>query len=154
MIKSTDNQSVILHTADDLSQRSWDCYNSCSFDEATNALVTSILYLSSHNGQLAKHLDLEEMLYMKHARLAYMLLYSRDVEVSCDEFEVAYHNYKLMLEREHLTKPLSRSEFIDYVIQGIDKLDAKSNVVWKRGRVLDVSLIGVVKSKLDKKDVE
>jgi hypothetical protein len=153
-MESSDNQSAILHTADDLSQRSWDCYQRGSFSEASNALATNIVYVVSHRGQLTKHLDLGEMLYMKHARLAYMLLYSGDVDVSCDEFEAAYHNYKLMLERERLTKPISRSQFIDYVIQGIDKLDAKSNVVWKHGRVLDVHLISVVKSKLDKRDVE
>ncbi len=86
-----------------------------------------------------------ELLYLAHDHLAYMFLYSGNEIGANEQFNIAYDYYKEMLEQNGLNKPLPKSEFIDYAITGIGKVDANTGVAWKHELKLDTNVVNNVK---------
>jgi hypothetical protein len=135
----------VLRAEDDLQAKTWIIYTQGTFEQATNALTAHFQFIEAHKEQLSESRNVPLLLYLAHDHLAYMLLFSRNESRANEQFNIAYDYYKQMLEQNDLNKPLPKSEFIDYAITGIGKVDAKTGVVWKHELKLDTNVVNDVK---------
>jgi hypothetical protein len=139
------NREKVVQTEDDLQNKTWKIYIAGTFQEATNALTIYIQFLQVHQKQFSGYRSTNDLLYLANEHLAYMFLFSKNRISATQHFNFAYDYYKQMLEQDKINQPLPKSEFINYVLIGIGKVDAKTGTNWKRKMSLDTNVVNDVK---------
>jgi hypothetical protein len=139
----------IINSADGLMRNAWSNYYHSTFDEASNAWLAQINYLEANKSQLSKSRNLDVLLYVAHAHLAYMLLSCSNEIDALAHIEFA-HKYYLQMQAEMPNKNHAKSEFLDYIISGIESNDAKNTIItWKSKHNLNTNVVDKVKNILD-----
>jgi hypothetical protein len=72
-----------------------------------------------------------------------MSLHVNQPEVVLKEFERA-HTYHEKRSVRHGVAPITKSQYVDSVIQGIEKINQKYGAKWKDGLVLNTNVLAAV----------
>lgn len=124
--------------------RAYKSYQRDSFEVATNVLSKYIRFLEAQPPAVYRSRDVSRLSYIAHANLAYMLLCSGDAEGAGVNLNRAYAYHKKLVNKAQMD-PVTRTEFVDYIIKGVEKVDAKAGAAWKAAYAVDTNTVERVK---------
>ena len=132
-----------LRVLDQVMSDAYMSYTDESFTVATNKLVEYISFLEKNETELQGVRDVDGLLYLARVKLGYMYLHLGRADPAFAEFSLAYERYSRLLVPAGVTF-VPRTDFVAYVIRGIEELDAKTNVAWKAEVELGTNVIDTV----------
>jgi len=139
------NQRRVVRSADSWMNDAYEGYYLRSFGEVTNTLSAYIQFLEAHKKPLSRYKDVDRLIYLAHIHLAYMLVYSGNESAACHHLNLAYELHKRLRAKAGL-RAVPRQDFVEFVITGIEKVDAKrTNVAWKSEFPLNTNFVEKVK---------
>jgi hypothetical protein len=135
-----------VHLVDQQMSRAYESYRRDSFEVVTNALREYIRFLEAQPPEVFRSRDIFYLSYLAHAKLAYMLLCSADEQGAGLELDRAYSSYRRVQSKDNL-EPLAKSEFVDYIINGVERVDARTGVAWRSRHAIDTNTVAKVKQR-------
>ncbi|HOI38572.1 MAG TPA: hypothetical protein PLF11_14475 [Bacillota bacterium] len=120
----------LVQDIDHQMQDAYGCYTSRPFGEVTNTLIRYIGFLERTEHRVETYRDVDLLLYIARVKLGYMLLCAGQVDSAYAELSLAYERHKRVQEKARMDA-VPRSEFVAFVIAGVEKLDAKTGAAWK-----------------------
>jgi hypothetical protein len=116
--------------ADKRNHETYEVYVRGTFNETTNALLQYIQFLESHEKQLSPYRNMDLLLAVAHQDIAYMSICTGDETAACFHLNVAYERHKRLRTKTD-RQAIPRSEFVQFVINKVERADAVTNVVWR-----------------------
>jgi hypothetical protein len=113
-------------------QDTYRSYTSRPFGEVTNTLMRYIGFLERTEHRVETSRDIDLLLYIAQVKLGYMLLCAGQVDSAYAQLSLAYERHKRVQKKARMDA-VPRSEFVAFVIAGVEKLDAKTGAAWKSG---------------------
>lgn len=141
--QSHKTKAVALDVESDLQEASHK-YAKGSFGEATNALLASIRFLEVHKEQASRSYDVNVMLFVYHAKLAYMFIHSGNSNVASDHLRHAYNHHSQM-RLASKRPPIPLRDFVDFAIANVETADANTGAEWKSEYKFETNMIEGVK---------
>lgn len=135
-----------VYLVDQQMSRAYESYRRDSFEVVTNALREYIRFLEAQPPEVFHSRDIFYLSYLAHAKLAYMLLCSADEQGAALELDRAYSSYRRVQSKDNL-EPLAKSAFVDYIINGVEKVDASTGVAWRSCHAIDPNTVAKVKQR-------
>jgi hypothetical protein len=135
-----------VHLVDQQMNRAYESYRRDSFEVATNTLNDYIRFLEAQPPEVYRSRDILALSYIAHAKLAYMLLCAADEQGAGLELDRAYSYHRRLLSRANM-EPRAKSEFLDYIINGVERVDARTGVAWRSGHAIDTNAVAKVKQR-------
>lgn len=135
-----------VYLVDQQMSRAYESYRRDSFEVVTNALSDYIRFLEAQPPEVFRSRDIFYLSYLAHAKLGYMFLCSADEQGAALELERAYSNYRWVQRKDNM-ESLARAEFVDYIINGVEKVDARAGVAWRFGHAVDTNTVTNVKQR-------
>jgi hypothetical protein len=120
-----------------------DFYHVGSFTDVANRLNEFTQYVERNRAHLLADRDVDMVLEVVCRKLAYMSLHVNQPAAALTEFERA-HTYHGKRSVRHGIVPITKSQYVDSVIQGVEKTDQKDGAKWKDGLVLNTNVLAAV----------
>ena len=137
-----------VQEADRLNKQAFSEYTRGSFESASNALMTYTAYLDANEIQITSHREdvdvdlngnelsfslnrnIAVTQFSPHSMLACMMIYSANTNAALHHLSRAYP-YHVQIWARAQQSPVSRKEFVQFVLDGREKIDAKTGAAWK-----------------------
>jgi len=120
-----------------------EAYYQRPFKEVTNILAECIRFVNAYEQPLSRFYDVNVVYFDNHIRCAYMFLHSGDEDGALYHLKQAY-KYHARSRARSGEMPVPRSDFVDFVIRGIEWVDGHYNVAWKSEVVLCSNIVSRV----------
>ncbi|NGO38926.1 hypothetical protein G4L39_05890 [Limisphaera ngatamarikiensis] len=120
-----------------------EAYYQRPFNDVTNILAECIRFVRAYEKPLSRFFDVNAVLFDKHIKYAYMLLHSGGEDAALYHLNEAY-KYHARSRARSGGMPVPRSDFVDFVIRGIEWVDGHYNVAWKSEVVLCSNIVSRV----------
>jgi hypothetical protein len=120
----------MVRHADERNREAYDAYVRGTFNEATNALIQYVQFLESHEKQLSPYRNTDLLLVVANQDMAYMSMCSGDETAASFHLNVAYERHKRLRTKANRAA-MPRSEYVQFVINEVDREDAVTNVAWR-----------------------
>lgn len=124
----------------------YEAYAKEPFAKATNALGRYIVFLEANKNRVSTARNVDLLLYIARAKLGYMLLCAGQIEPAYGQLSLAYEAYERLQLRSG-SERVPRSEFVEFVVAGVEKIDAKAGAAWKSNYVLNTSVVAMMKAR-------
>jgi len=152
------NSSKVVHEADSLMHQAFQEYGNGSFGSASNALQTYVAYLDANEQRIAGYRDydakdlngndvpfpvsrdLPVMQLVPHSMLVCMMVYAGNTNEAVSHLSRAY-DYHTRIWTRTKRSPVPRAEFLQFILDGRDKIDSKAGAAWKAQIVLHTNVV-------------
>lgn len=138
----------IASVVDAKTQDTYRVYREGTLPEALHSVRAYTEFLSNHREQIQSVRKVDLMLYTSHGHLAYMLMFSSNTTGASEEFELAYRSYLRHVRGQASHTSLSLSEFVRFIVEGIEAKDKSTAVAWKAGGTLSTDIVDRVQATL------
>lgn len=154
--------SKTVAEADRLMQRAFSAYSHDPFESASNALQTYTAYLDANEQRIASYRDHDALdlngndvpfpvsrdipltQFSPHSMLACMMIYSGNTNKALHHLSRAYP-YHVQIWTRAQKPPVEKKDFVWFLLDGRDKIDAKAGAAWKAKFELDTNIVtGIV----------
>lgn len=115
-----------------------------TFREATNALGRFIGFVESNKDKLPSYKDVDAYLYTAYVCFSYMLMCLDEVRPAYSSVNKAYEYYKRTRDR-YFGEVLPRSQFVDFLISGVEQVDARQGARWRSDFKLNTNTVNRVR---------
>jgi hypothetical protein len=135
-----------VYLVDQQMNGAYESYRRDSFEVVTNVLSDYIQFLEAQPPAVFRSRDIIYLSYLAHAKLAYMMVCCADEQCAGVELDRAYSYHRRLQSKDNM-EPLAKSEFVDYIINGVEKVDARTGVAWRSGHAVDTNTLAKVKQR-------
>jgi hypothetical protein len=129
--------------ADLLTDRALEEYSEGTLDKAKAALKAQVEYIESHHRGLGARRDTNSLLLVSHAKLAYMGAFEGDTNSALSNLSAAYFYHGLSRANGGKT-PIPATNFVQFLLSGVEQVDSKSGASWKKGSALSTNSVEVL----------
>ena len=158
LLAGCSRESKTVAEADRLMQRAFFAYAHDPFESASNALQAYAAYLDANEQRIASYRDHDAVdlngkdvpfpvsrdipltQFSPHSMLACMMIYSGNTNEALNHLSRAYP-YHVQIWTRAQKPPVARNDFVRFVLDGRDKIDAKTGAAWKEKFELDTNVV-------------
>jgi hypothetical protein len=148
----------VVREADTLMHQAFLEYAQGSFESASNSLQRFAVYLDANEQCIASYRDYDAVdlngkevpfpvsrdipvtQFAPHSMLACMMIYSGNTNEALRHLSRAYQ-YHVQIWTRSQKSPVSRSDFVQFILDGREKIDAKTGAAWKTRFQLDTNTV-------------
>jgi hypothetical protein len=164
--------SKVVRDADARMHRAFLEYAHGSFDSASNALKEFTAFLDVNEKRISSYRDYDAVdlngkkvpfpvsrnvpvtQFTPHSMLACMMIYSGNTNEALRHLSRAY-NYHVQIFTHAQRKPVSRAQFVEFILDGRDKIDSKTGAEWKSHFTVDTNIVdGIVSAWIERNHSE
>jgi hypothetical protein len=161
LLPSCSRYSKVVREADELQQKAFLEYTGGSFESATNALLLYVTYLDANEPLIAAYKDYDAIdlngqdvpfpvrryipvtQFTPHSMLACMMMYSGNTHAAIYHLSRAYPYHVEIWERAQ-KPPMTKEDFVQFLLDVRDKIDAKTGAKWKMRFTLDTNTVAEI----------
>jgi hypothetical protein len=154
-------ESDVVREADALQRAAFLEYAHGSFESATNALLSYSAYLDANEKRIASYRDYDAVdlngqdvpfpvsrnipvtQFSPHSMLACMMMYSGNTNAAMYHLSRAYP-YHVQIWARAQKQPVTKADFVRFLLDGRDKIDAKTGAEWKMRFSLDTNIVAEI----------
>jgi len=126
-------------------------YAKGNFDEITNAIGDYVSFVKSHRNKISRERYVDMLLSSAYMRLATVSIYHGFENAACDYLMCAfeYHTAQRAVSK---IAPVPKTEFVEFVMAGVEAIDAKSQIVWRTNVTLNPTSVIRIKACFENKN--